>query len=167
MLALLAGLGLEALSRKLARPKLTALAFALPLLLLVVGYPRFDRSRYRLAENFSRTLLSTLPPGAHLSATDDNILFVLIYLHQVEGLRPDLNLILQGVGEAELPPLRFDPEKDPLYFTHHPNWSHPAIEAVPVGLPSRPSEVATRGPSPPFPRPSSRASTTPGSPRTT
>jgi len=102
--------------------------------MLVVGYPHFDRSRYRIADDFSRTLLETLPPGAHLSASDDNILFVLIYLQLVEGVRPDVDLILQGIGSADLPPLRFDPDTDPLYFTHHPNWELPDLEIVGTGL---------------------------------
>jgi tetratricopeptide (TPR) repeat protein len=131
--ALLAGLGLE-LVRESLSSKLAAAALLLPLTMLVVGYPQFDRSDYRIADDFSRTLLSTLPPGAHLSATDDNILFVLIYLQLVEGVRPDIDLILQGVGEADLPPLRFDPDADPLYFTHHPNWEVPELEIVGTGL---------------------------------
>jgi len=60
-------------------------------------------------------LLGTLPPGAHLAASDDNILFVLIYLQLVESLRPDVDLILQAW--RELPPLRFDPDREPLFFT--------------------------------------------------
>src|SRR5436309_2502661 len=48
--------------------------------------------------------------------------------------RPDVDLIMQGVGGMELPPLRFDPENDPLFFTHHPNWDHPLLDVVPVGL---------------------------------
>jgi tetratricopeptide (TPR) repeat protein len=75
-----------------------------------------------------------VPPGAHLIATDDNVLFVLIYLTLVEGRRPDVDLILQGVGKADLPPLRFDPDEDPLFFTHHPNWDLPELEIVPVGV---------------------------------
>ena len=98
------------------------------------GFREFDRSRYRIAEDFSRTLLATLPPGAHLTASDDNILFVLIYLHLVEGVRPDVDLVLQGVGGADLPPLRFNPDSEPLFFTHHPNWRLPALDIVPVGL---------------------------------
>lgn len=131
--ALLAGLGLE-LVRERVSPKLAAVALLLPISMLVVGYPQFDRSRYRIADDFSRTLLSTLPPGAHLSASDDNILFVLIYLQLVEGVRPDIDLILQGVGGADLPPLRFDPASDPLYFTHHPNWEMPELDIVGTGL---------------------------------
>ena len=69
-----------------------------PAFLLVTAGAHFDRSRYRIAEEFASEVLRSLPPGAHLSASDDNILFVLIYLHLVEGLRPDVDLILQGVG---------------------------------------------------------------------
>ena len=79
-------------------------------------------------------MLRSLPPGAHLFASDDNVLFALLYLHLVEGRRPDVDLVLAGVGEADLPPLRFDPDRDPLFFTHHPNWNLPALEAVPIGI---------------------------------
>lgn len=132
VVALLAGLGVEVLMRRW--PRWLPAAMILPLVMVVVRYPRFDRSRYEIAEDFSRSLLSEVPPGAHLSATDDNILFVLIYLHLVEGLRPDIDLVLQGVGQADLPPLRFDPATDPLYFTHHPNWEVPGLAVVPRGL---------------------------------
>ena len=80
-----------------------------PLSGMALGYGEFDRSRYRVAEDFGRKLLTSLPEGAHLSASGDNVLFPLMYLHWVEGLRPDIDLILQGVAEPERPPLRFDP----------------------------------------------------------
>ena len=38
------------------------------------------------------------------------------------------------MGEADLPPLRFNPDTDPLFFTHHPNWNLPALQIVPVGV---------------------------------
>jgi tetratricopeptide (TPR) repeat protein len=133
MAAMLAGVGCQELLKRLPR-RAQFLPLAVPALAVVMGWSSFDRSRYRIADDFSRTLLQTLPPGAHLSATDDNILFVLIYLHFVERLRPDVDLILQGVGEAELPPLKFDPDTDPLFFTHHPNWSIQGLEVLPVGL---------------------------------
>ena len=132
MAALLAAWGLGLALERWGRRALVALA--VPALLLVLGWPRFDRSDFRVADDFSRQLLATLPPGAHLAASDDNILFVLIYLHLVEGLRPDVDLIMQGVGDADLGQLRFDPDDDPLFFTHHPNWNLPELEVVPVGL---------------------------------
>jgi tetratricopeptide (TPR) repeat protein len=105
-----------------------------PVFLFASGLRTFDRSRYAVADDFSRALLASLPPGAHLAASDDNILFVLLYLHLVEGVRPDVDLIPQGVGAADLPPLSFDPERDPLFFTHHPNWNLPQLAVVPAGL---------------------------------
>ena len=110
------------------------LLLAMPVAMLVRGFPEQDRSRYRIAEDFSRTLLKSLPPGSHLAASDDNILFVLMYLHLVEEVRPDVDLILQGVGGNSPPPLRFDPDTDPLFFSDHPNWNNPQLELVPAGL---------------------------------
>jgi len=133
MAALLAGIGCQILLERLPRA-LWVLPLVIPLFLLVSGWAQFDRSRYRIAEDFSTAVLRSLPPGAHLIATDDNVLFVLMYLHLVEERRPDVDLILQGVGDATLPPLRFNPDTEPLFFTHHPNWNLPALEVVPVGL---------------------------------
>src|SRR5262249_7436299 len=93
-----------------------------------------DRSRFRIGEDYARQVLSELPPGAHLIAEDDNILFGLMYLNLAEGVRPDVDLILQGVGGEKIPPLHFDPDKDPLFFTHHPNWNIPSLEIVPLGV---------------------------------
>lgn len=140
--ALLAGLGLEFVRERVSS-KLAAAALLLPLVMLVVGYPQYDRRRYRIADDFSRTLLASLPPGAHLSASDDNILFVLIYLQLVERVRPDVDLILQGVGEADLPPLRFDPDSEPLFFTHHPNWQFPELQLAGTGLAFRIQRAGT------------------------
>jgi hypothetical protein len=133
MAALLAGLGAEEIARRMPRRGAPALLI-LPAILMVAGWRTHDRSRYEISESFSRTMLSSLPPGAHLIATDDNILFTSMYLHLVEHVRPDVNLILQGVGEADLPPLQFDPDEDPVFFTHHPNWNLPELSIVPVGL---------------------------------
>jgi tetratricopeptide (TPR) repeat protein len=133
VLALLAGLGCDRLIERLPRT-LRVLPLALPLLLLVAGWREHDRSRYRVAEAFGDAVLGSLPPNAHLAATDDNVLFALMYLHLVEGRRPDVDLILQGIGGPAPPPLHFDPDTDGLYFTHHPNWRVPALDVVPVGL---------------------------------
>ena len=146
MAALLAGMGAQWVIERMPRARL--LPLAIPALGLVLNFREFDRSRYRIAEDFSRKLLETIPPGAHLSASDDNILFVLIYLHLVEGARPDLDLVLQGVGSANLPPLRFNPDHEALFFTHHPNWRVAALDIVPVGLVFRVARAG--GPPPPL-----------------
>ena len=95
----------------------------------------FDRSRYRIAEDFSRSLLETLPPGAHLMASDDNILFVLIYLSLVERRaarrRPD------PAGRRRLRSCRRSasiPTATRSSSPTIPNWTLPALEIVPVGL---------------------------------
>ena len=133
MLMILASLGLEFLAKNIPK-KAIVLGFGFPALLLLTGWNQFDRSEYRIGEDFSRTLLNSLPPGSTLMANDDNILFVLIYLHHVEGLRPDVNLILQGVSESTPPQFSFNPDEDPVFFTHHPNWSIPQLEIIPQGL---------------------------------
>jgi tetratricopeptide (TPR) repeat protein len=133
MAALLAGWGCHALVERM--PRRTGLVMlAIPAALLATGWRHYDRSNYRIAESFSLAVLDSLPPGAHLIATDDNVLFVLMYLHLAEGRRPDVNLILQGVGGADLPPLRFTPDSERLFFTHHPNWNTPGLEIVPMGV---------------------------------
>lgn len=133
MACLLAGLGCQALLARLPR-RLRWLPLAIPAVLLATGWKQFDRSAYRIAEAYSSAVLASLPPGAHLVASDDNILFVLLYLRFVEHLRPDVDIIPQGVGAADLPPLRFDPETEPVFFTHHPNWNVRGLEILPVGL---------------------------------
>ena len=150
MAGLLGAMGLHDLVERLPR-SFRLLPLVVPAVALLLGWRDFDRSRYRIAEDFSQALLETLPPGAHLSATDDNILFVLIYLHLVEGLRPDINLILQGV-DSELQPLRFNPDSEPLVFTHHPNWKVPQLEIVPVGLVYQIARSGGPLPSPAFPK---------------
>lgn len=129
---LLAAVGSAWLLPRLPR-RVLPLLLILPAFLAVNGWKMHDRSRYRVAEDFSTSLLRSLPPGAHLIATDDNVLFSLMYLHFVEQLRPDVNLILQGVGGADLPPLHFDPDTDAVFFTHHPNWHEPRLLLLPVG----------------------------------
>lgn len=150
MAVLLAGVGLDLLTEAFRRhSRITAAVFstmtlAAALTLAPLRAAQFDRSRYRVADDYSRQLLASLPPGAHLAASDDNILFVLIYLQLVEGVRPDVDLILQGVG-GDLPPLHFNPDTEPLFFTHHPGWNLPELRLAPVGLTF---EVARAGTAP-------------------
>jgi len=132
MVALLSGIGCHVLLARL--PRLGPLILLVPAALAITGFRANDRSDFRIGEDFSSLVLQALPPGAHLIAEDDNILFTLMYLHFVENRRPDVDLILQGVGGSTPPRLKFDPDDDPLYFTHHPNWVIPGLELVPLGL---------------------------------
>ncbi len=137
MVAVMAGWGCAALRERLPR-RLGGLVLLAPATLLGTGFASFDRSRYRIAEDYSTVILSTVPPGSRIIASDDNILFVLMYLNLGEGLRPDVDLILEGIGGANLAPLAFDPDRDPVFLTHHPNWNVAGLEEVPVGLLFRP-----------------------------
>lgn len=132
MAALLAGIGCHEVVTRVPRA-VRWLPLLLPIAMLAAGWSRVDRSRYRVAEDFAGRVLDAMPPGAHLIASDDNVLFVLMYLQLVEGRRPDVDLVMQGV-DAPLRPLRFDPDDDALYFTHHPNWQQPGLDIVPEGL---------------------------------
>ncbi len=145
MLAILAGIGCDVVVARV--PKALRVApLGIPLFLLASGWHDHDRSRYRVAEGFADAVLRTLPPGAHLVASDDNILFSLLYLHLVEKRRPDINLVPQGVAEADLPALRFNPDTEPLFFTHHPNWNLPSLDLVPVGLLFRAARAGASAP---------------------
>jgi tetratricopeptide (TPR) repeat protein len=149
--AVFAGAGLDALTRRVPR-HFAWLALAIPALLVANNRSEQDRSHYRIADDFARAVLESLPPGAHLAATDDNVLFALLYLHFVEGLRPDIHLVLQGVGKAHLPQITFDPSRNPLFFTHHPNWNLPELDVVPVGVVFRAWRRSDPRPEPAIPR---------------
>ena len=133
MASLLAAFGCDELCRRLSCT-LSWAPLALPLAGLFFGFGDFDRSRYRVADDFGRKLLGSLPENAYLSASGDNVLFPLMYLRHVEDVRPDVHLIPQGVLDADRPPLSFRPDEDALYFTHHPNWNVAGLEIVPAGL---------------------------------
>ena len=144
MASLLAAFGCDELCRRLPRG-LRLAPLVLPLAGLFLGVSDFDRRHYRVADDFGRKLLNSLPENAHLSASGDNVLFPLMYLHYVEVVRPDVHLIPQGVLDADRPPLSFRPDEDALYFTHHPNWSVAGLEIVPAGLAFRVAGVRRVG----------------------
>jgi tetratricopeptide (TPR) repeat protein len=132
MAALLVGMGVDLLVARLPR-WLRVLPLLIPLALAVAGWQRFDRSDYRIADDYARKLLVGLPDSSILSAADDNVLFPILYLQLVEGLRPDVRVVVHG--SVPVPPSpTFDPEEQPFFFTHPPSLHHPEFEAVPSGL---------------------------------
>ncbi len=48
--------------------------------------------------------------------------------------------------------MRFDPDADPLYFTHHPNWEVPELDIVGTGLTFRIQRRGTPVPEPVIPK---------------
>jgi tetratricopeptide (TPR) repeat protein len=164
IVALLAATGWDAVARRLPRGA-TGLILILPVVLFARNFERFDRSNFRIADDYATAVLESIPPGSHLAASDDNILFSLLYLHWVERRRPDVNLIMQGVGRADLPPLRFDPGSDGLYLTHHPNWNVPDIALDPIGLVFRVRRADSPASAPVLPRTELTGMDDPGVPK--
>jgi len=132
-LTLVLGLGLSFLV-KWARNRPASILFALglPALALVLHYRDADRSGIGLAREFNETILRHVEEGATVFAEGDNVLFPLIYLHHVEGVRPDVTLVLQGINE--LSNMVIDPDNRPIYFTHHHNLGARELTLVPEGL---------------------------------
>ncbi len=132
-LGLLAGLGAAYLLHRGSRWWRPVLLL-LPIPLIVAGWNRFDRHDYRFVEDFTRSLLATVPEGARLSAGDDVVLFALLYHHLALGERPDLELILEGGGSARPVRLAWNLEDEPIFFTHPTGPDTPGVELLPVGL---------------------------------
>lgn len=117
VLVVLAGQGADRLLARLGVSGRKALA--LPLLALAplaLHAPRMDRSRFTAADAYNRRVLQRMPPNGVLIADGDNQLFPLSYLHHVEGLRPDVKLVLQGINV--LSSMAIKPDVEPVYFTH-------------------------------------------------
>lgn len=119
-----------------------ALAFVLPASLLVTRFSRHDLSRHGYAESYNRRILECLPEGATLIAQDDNVVFPLMYLKYVEGVRPDVKLLEQGVHQ--LGPLKFNPRKDAVYCTHWNAAFNQSVAPGQVGLRLIPEGVIYR-----------------------
>jgi tetratricopeptide (TPR) repeat protein len=132
MVALLAASGLDTV-RQMGLRNRAGLFLAIPIVMLVTGWAPNDRSRHRYAEDFSRLVLDSPPPGARLLTNDDNVLFVLLYLKYVERLRPDVELIAEGVDQRK-PDLFFDPDNDAVFFTHFPDWRVDGLAFAPRGV---------------------------------
>ena len=132
-LTLIAALGLQRVLETFERPALRISAAALvPALALGLGYPRADRSADSWAHDFGVRLLENLEPGAILFSEEDNVVFPLSYLHHVEGLRPDVELVMQGINQLDS--LAIQPDRRPTYFTHPRGLATAALELAPDGL---------------------------------
>lgn len=79
-------------------PLAAAGALAIPLYLFSGNLQVNDRSEYRFADDYARKILTSLPDNAVYLAHGDVEVGPMGYLHHMEGLRPDIELIsLQGL----------------------------------------------------------------------
>ncbi|MGK2859051.1 MAG: hypothetical protein ACSLFQ_17770, partial [Thermoanaerobaculia bacterium] len=76
----------------------------------------------------------------------------LLYMLHVEQVRPDVELILQGVDQ-ERPNVSFNPDYDAVYLAHDPQWGGTGLDVVPVGLAYRAIRAGTQPPEPSMPAP--------------
>ena len=101
LLALLAGLGCDALASLLAArwprarwiQQLAWMTPVLALLPLLAHWAESDRHRHRSAEEFGENLLRSLPEQAVFMAEGDNQVFLMAYLTAARGERPDLRIV--------------------------------------------------------------------------
>lgn len=144
---LLGTAGLDAILRKIVARRLAALALAVPAVMLAGGWHEADRSRHTYAADYARSVLDSLPPGAKLLANDDNVLFALLYLRYVEGMRPDVELFAEGVSQRR-PDLFFDPDADQIFFAQPSTWRVEGLEFVPRGVVVQAVRAGTPWPEP-------------------
>ena len=132
-LAVLAGVGVERATTWLGGGGRRGWVLpALALAPLALGVPQMDRSRFTLADGYARRVLERLPQDSVLIADGDNQLFPLSYLHHAEGLRPDVNLVLQGINVLSSMPI--EPETHPVFFTHYFDLHADPLVLLPEGL---------------------------------
>jgi hypothetical protein len=132
-LTLIAGFGLERVLAAVPRPALRAGVVALvPALAVILGYSQADRSSDTWAHDFATRILDGVAPGAVLMVEEDNVVFPLSYLHYVEGRRPDVELVMQGINRLDQ--MRIDPANIPTYLSHPRELGMPALELVTDGL---------------------------------
>jgi hypothetical protein len=104
VMALWMGLGFAWVAQRLPTPvrggfAAGALGLALTTLILVANLAHNDRSEYAFADRWGRGVLESLEPDATVFTRRDHETFVLGYLHSIEGVRPDLRLLMEwGVG---------------------------------------------------------------------
>jgi len=72
----------------------TAICMVVPLIMGVENWDDHDRSGRYIARDFAYNYLNSCEPNAILFTNGDNDTFPLWYAQEVEGIRPDIGLIL-------------------------------------------------------------------------
>lgn len=68
--------------------------FAVPILMAVQEWDDHDRSNKTLPVDMARDYLQSCPPNALLFTAEDNDTYALWYLQEVEGVRPDVRVVV-------------------------------------------------------------------------
>ena len=76
------------------------LLLLVPTVQLTTNWTAHDASRRFFARDFAANLLEGLPPDAILFTNGDNDTFPLLYLQEVEGLRPDVQLVNRSLANT-------------------------------------------------------------------
>lgn len=125
-------LGLNFVFVKVKIEKFAFLTLIFPMILLIGNFFKNDRSNNYLALDYNKIILDNLPENSTLMAQGDNVLFPITYLHYVENARRDIKLF--EVGMNRLAPYSFNPEKEPVFFTHFNDLKIPKLKLIPRGL---------------------------------
>ncbi|MEJ0102053.1 MAG: hypothetical protein WDO19_05585 [Bacteroidota bacterium] len=74
---------------------------AVPLLMANQEWDDHDRSNKTLAVDMARDYLQSCPPNAILFSAEDNDTYALWYLQEVEGVRPDVRVVVNTIFAAD------------------------------------------------------------------
>ncbi|WP_235921237.1 glycosyltransferase family 117 protein [Foetidibacter luteolus] len=74
---------------------------AVPLLMAQQGWDDHDRSKKQLARDLAKNYLESCAPNAILFSTADNDTYPLWYAQEVEGIRPDVRIVITSLLTAD------------------------------------------------------------------
>lgn len=72
----------------------SALFIMCPIVAAFIHYRKIDKSHYAYAKDMAVEMLSTASPGSIIFMEDDNIVFPCMYMQMVEGINPDIRLVI-------------------------------------------------------------------------
>ncbi|MGC4034579.1 MAG: DUF2723 domain-containing protein [Chitinophagaceae bacterium] len=74
---------------------------AVPVLMASQEWDDHDRSNKTLARDLARNYLESCPPNALLFTAEDNDTYMLWYLQEVEGIRPDVRVVVNTIFASD------------------------------------------------------------------
>jgi hypothetical protein len=131
-LTLVVALGMERVCALLPRRAGVVAVFVPAALALFLGYGAADRSSDTWARDFAAGILESALPGALIFTAEDNVEFPLSYLVHVEGMRPDVEVLLPDINRLAEKPI--EPDTTPTYFTYPIDLGSNELEMIPDGL---------------------------------